>query len=199
VRGFRSRLLFTAFDGKGAVIGSFRLEPSGPAVDASGAPLDLERAEHIGLTHPAELTEAALTSWRKAFEVAKIEQPFLQLARPVFRRSGKGTAPLEDLLAERTPVSSRKLVRALESLGFLTGAAEDAGMVYEATRTFAARYALQLHHDGYPIQTRSLTASATTRLQGLSFFDGGRSLPLPKVPAGLYSEAAHLVKQLMEA
>jgi hypothetical protein len=102
-------------------------------------------------------------------------------------------------LEEGTPVPSRKLARSLGTLGFLIGQAEDAGVLYEATRWFGARYAVKLYHDGYGIQTRSLSASDTTGLREISFLEKDRSIELPRVPAGLYSETVRTAKKLLEA
>jgi len=73
-------LVWGIYDGK-EVVGTFRLDEELREVDCGGNVVSIAENAQIGVMHPVDLTEEAMSEWREAF--AATAQPLPQLETPV--------------------------------------------------------------------------------------------------------------------
>lgn len=86
LRAYATRLVWGIYDAAGTFQRAFRRYPNGILADAAGAMEELPEGEaRIGLLHPLDLDDAALTAWQAHLARFKVQPPFPQLDRPVER------------------------------------------------------------------------------------------------------------------
>lgn len=86
LRAYATRLVWGVYTAEGTFQRAFRRYPNGILADAAGAMEELPEGEaRIGLLHPLELDDAALTAWQAHLARFKVQPPFPQLDRPVER------------------------------------------------------------------------------------------------------------------
>jgi len=159
----------------------FRLV-EGKAVDTDYAGISLDGAT-MRIVHPLEMSADELRAWGDHFAEAKMLGPFAQLGRPTY---GKGEALVPTAKVPRGTLAGR-----VRGLGWRNVAAEDAGLVYGATKTFAGRNVrAELSHDGYHVSDNSWT-DEPAGLSAVNFTDlRGQPIDEAAVDGIVWSEVA---------
>lgn len=123
---FARRIVWASFDG-GKRIHTFRLSEHGkPApIDAAGKPVALPASAAIGLVHPYDLTPSERDAWLAALP----EQPFPQLARPVFTPAPDELAKTLSYRFEGKTVNAGTFKSRAERLGWRRGSVVDSGAI----------------------------------------------------------------------
>ena len=138
VRKTANGLVFRDAAGALGVLGADGFTDAAGAAVALTAPLEIP--------HPCALTDEQLSAFQDALANLGQSQAFPQVARPFTREPDEGLAALAD-----QTMPTRRMLGQSEKLGYRRGAPQDAGMVYEFTRTLAAGWILVLSHDGFAI------------------------------------------------
>ncbi len=136
-------LLCMSLDIEGQPMALFAFNDALEPVDAEGKPVDLSKAAFVGVPHPVELSDADLATWTPIMGAKG--QPFEQVQRAF---SPDPQADI-DALRTSTTIAPRKLLDRFSKEGYVPGGAEDAGMVYEASRQLTSRWAIVISHEGY--------------------------------------------------
>lgn len=84
----------------------------------------------IGLVHPIELTEDALSAWKEQLEDYEVIQPLEQLQRPVFRLTEEEKEQTELTRFGGKLLNGLSLSGKLQNLGWYRGSVQDAGGYY---------------------------------------------------------------------
>jgi hypothetical protein len=174
------RLVFSATLGDTRVL--FRVAEA-TCVAADYAKVALAADAIVRIAHPLEMSKEDLTTWGTHFSETEAMSPFPQIGRPTFART-------EELLP-KGKVAPATLAGRVRGLGWRNAAAEDAGMVYEATKTFAGRgVRASLSHGGYHVADNSWNTDPI-ELQSISFTTlTGESIAPATVDAIVFSEVA---------
>ncbi|MDP4146324.1 MAG: DUF4132 domain-containing protein [Bacillota bacterium] len=85
----------------------------------------------IGLVHPLELEEADLEAWKTQLEDYEIEQPFLQLSRPVYNLAEEEANMKWIERFGGKVIYGLSLVGKLTKLGWYKGSIQDGGSYYQ--------------------------------------------------------------------
>jgi HEAT repeat protein len=184
------RLVFCATHNGGGQRVLFRVaEATCVAADYAKAPLAGDAI--VRIAHPLEMTKEELTTWGTHFSEAETMSPFPQIGRTTFTRGGEELLP-------KGKVAPATLAGRVRGLGWRNASAEDAGMVYEATKTFAGRgIRASMSHGGYHVADNSWNTDPI-ELQSISFADlTGNPIELEKVDAIVFSEVASDLRRML--
>lgn len=181
---FAGRLVFRADDGT-----LFRLS-EGELLGAEYDVVDLRDDQTVRIAHPLQMNAVELDEWGQHFADAELVQPFEQLGRPIYDKE----TPIPLGQTTRGTVASR-----LKRLGWRRGYAEDAGMVYTASRLLAGRgVRAWVEHGGYYVGDPSWDAADVIDVSSVSFEDlEGRELSHDAVDPVAYSEILLELTQLL--
>lgn len=181
---FAGRLVFRADDGT-----LFRVS-EGELLNADYDTVSLKPDQTVRIAHPLELSADELDQWGEHFADAEIMQPFDQLGRPTY--SKEDAIPLGK--TTRGAVAGR-----LRRLGWRKGWAEDAGMVYTASRLLAGRgVRAWLEHGGFYVGDPSWDADEEIDVSSVWFHDlEGQNLEIEDVDPLAYSEIVLELTQLL--
>ncbi len=152
----------------------------GDIVDVEWEPMTLPEGAKVKIAHVFDLKDKNVDKWLAHMGEAEIVQPFAQLDRPFYVL---GEEP------EISKVQSSTLAGRLQRSGWRNAAAEDAGMIYEASRIMPGRgVRAVLDHNGfYAGNPGAMSQLTDVRVSG--FYDlQGRTLRPENVDAIAYSE-----------
>lgn len=82
-RCFAGGLVWGVYDASGRLLRTFRRYPNGIVADAKGEPEEFGGVTSVGLPHPMDLDEAALSDWAAHLKRFKVTPSFPQVSRPV--------------------------------------------------------------------------------------------------------------------
>ena len=187
---FAGRVVFRADDGT-----LFRVS-EGDFLNADYDVVELAPDQTVRIAHPLEMTAAEIQDWSEHFADAEIMQPFEQLGRPTFTKDDDPFFKGEKLgTTTRGAVAGR-----LRRLGWRRGWAEDAGLVYTASRLLAGRgVRAWLEHGGFYVGDPSWEADEEIEVTHVWFQDlQGKELKLKNVDPLAYSEVRLEVTKLLE-
>jgi len=123
---FAIGLVWGTYDNTGTLTTSFRYMEDGSFVTVDEDELELPDDAHIGLCHPLDLGEEAVTQWKQQLEDYEITQSVDQLSRKVF------TPPADDKATQVKDFGGAvmygiSLLGKLQKLGWYKGSVVDAG------------------------------------------------------------------------
>lgn len=135
VKQHADKLLFMVGDGQ-----AFFHVHEGDLIDVEWEPLKLADDAIVKITHMYDLKDKNVDKWLAHMGEGDIIQPFAQLDRPFYEI---GSEP------ELEQVSLATLAGRLDAQGWRNGRAEDAGMIYEASKIMPGRNVrVVIGHDG---------------------------------------------------
>jgi len=160
-------------------------------VDAQWNPIDLPKNAVIRVAHRMDLSAADIKAWGVQLGEAEITQPFEQLNRPVFAKTAK---------SEFGAVQPGTLAGRLRRMGWRNDSAEDAGMIYGASKLFAGcGVRARCSHGGIYAGDPSWGSEAIT-IDGFYFEDlRGESINDKDVDPIAYSEAIYDLTRIAQA
>ncbi|MBZ0120349.1 MAG: DUF4132 domain-containing protein, partial [Sandaracinaceae bacterium] len=126
------RLVWGAYvDGKLSC--AFRIDDERRATSADDEPIELTDAMEIGLLHPLAMTDAIKARFGELLADYEILQPFEQLGRATYAASPEElkSKKLSRFEGKSAPLGA---VRGLEGQGWLRGAPQDAGIVWDVLK-----------------------------------------------------------------
>jgi hypothetical protein len=77
-------LIWAGYDNSGQLLVTFRVTEDQTCADADDESLDLAGVTHMGIVHPAQLSENLRATWGEVMSDYEIMAPFRQLSRTVF-------------------------------------------------------------------------------------------------------------------
>jgi hypothetical protein len=166
---------FAYLDGKGLV-------------DAMGAAVT--PAWPVAFPHPLDLADDVNATLQDGLAALGLAPPFAQLTRPFTRDPQAAAQALRD-----QKLTTKTLLGALETLGYRRGPAEDAGIIYTATKPLAGGWLFKLHHDGYAVSTGRAPGSKDSTVHGVSPRMRDRHDVRPSL--ALESEAVEELKKIL--
>lgn len=136
---FAIGLIWGAYDEQDNLLQTFRYLEDGSFTTSDEDEYELPENCKIGLVHPIELDEETLSAWKEQLSDYEINQPFLQINRPVYRvlPEEKGKTALERFSG--TEINNLSLLGKMIKLEWEKGEAQDAGIFYEFQRTDIAK------------------------------------------------------------
>lgn len=201
---FATRLVWSAFDGDGQVLGSFRALEDHSLTTPSDDPFDLSTAATIGIVHPLELDDDARTSWQTHLADYEVQPPFPQLDRPVIRVKDDARSQKISRDYQGTSLNALTFRGRAEKLGWTRGSVNDGGSVDAYRKVFpGAGVEAFLGLDGLYM---GIGREESITLENLSFVKGGsvqvggytydrpteesdaRLIPFGEIPAVVFSE-----------
>jgi predicted DNA-binding WGR domain protein len=146
-------LVWGVVDAKGKLGVTFRIAEDRTLASAGDKPFTLAKSASVRVCHPLELNAKQSAAWTTLFGDYEIIAPFQQLGRQTFTLDPKEAKG--DDLAPRfkgVKVATRAFINGLRAAGWVHGAPEDAGLVYEHTKVFrGAGVVAIVTHSGYAI------------------------------------------------
>lgn len=131
-------LVWGAFDDQGRRLATFRVTDERDFADVRDDALELGSAETVGVLHPLEIDESERAAWGEMLSDYEIVGPFPQFGRPIYRLHA-GEEATDDLKRfHGLKIVAPTLVFTLEKLGWIRGAAMDAGCFDEHSKQFPA-------------------------------------------------------------
>lgn len=146
-------LLWGAYDGDGKLTQTFRVAEDRSYADSSDNAVVLPKKATVRIVHPLELDEKTKAAWGQVFADYEILTPFEQLGRSTFAPT-PAEAKTDDAAArfkgKKFPV--RSFISRLRAAGWVHGAPQDAGLVYDHEKTFeASGLVAVIEQTGFPI------------------------------------------------
>jgi predicted DNA-binding WGR domain protein len=193
------KLIWGAYDKQGQLAHTFRVTEERDFADAQDNTASLAKSATVGVAHPLELAEDQRSTWGEVLSDYEIVSPFPQLGRPVY-----GLDQGEDKQQELQRHHGMKLVAptlvfTLEKLGWIRGAAMDAGSFDEHSKQFpAANVTAVVEYEG-TVGMGYISPDEELKVTRCYFTDGMRApsgygwgmekrLKLGKVPPVVISE-----------
>jgi hypothetical protein len=130
------RLVWSTYDATSASTQTFRIDESRKLADVREVAIELDAASLVGIAHPIDLGEDAITAWSKVFADYEIVQPFAQLGREVFALTKEEEASRKLDRCANVEVRGGALV-GLTTRGWSRGSIEDNGIYYEIENAHA--------------------------------------------------------------
>jgi hypothetical protein len=160
-------------------------------VDAEWNPIKLAKDSVIRVAHRMDLKPADIKVWGAQLGEAEITQPFEQLNRPLFAKDGKPEFGL---------VMPGTMAGRLRRMGWRNDSAEDAGMVYGASKLYAGRGVRARFSHGGIYAGDSSWGSDEITVDGFYFEDlRGESIDDKDVDPIAYSEAIYDLTRISQA
>lgn len=197
---FVRRLLWGVYDKKNKLKYCFRVDEENVPVDADDEALELPSDASIGIVHPLDLDDKMTSTWGTIFGDYEIIPPFEQLNRPVFAPTDDEAEKATITRFEELEISPGSLRGMITSDGWEKGAAEDAGIISNATKYFSASgITAVMSFTG--IYAGGGQWDDTQKIFGVSFVKGtsywrGKSIELAKVPPMVFSETVYSITKL---
>jgi predicted DNA-binding WGR domain protein len=126
--------VYPSADGATPPTRTFRVAEDRSYADGSDEGCDVQADEVVGIVHRLHLDDEEVTRWSRLFGDYELVQPFEQLTREVFHLSPAERAATQLARFDGREIESKKLLGLL-SRGWRKGAAQDAGGIYELTKT----------------------------------------------------------------
>lgn len=137
LRAFASRLVWGLYDTEGKLVQSFRRYPNGLLANAQGALIELEESPlSVGMVHPLELEQEALSAWQEHLGRFKIKPPFPQLDRPTVTLKDLHGNRKEITFTDRKEISYGTFRSRCEKRGWARGSVIDAGGISSYYKQF---------------------------------------------------------------
>jgi hypothetical protein len=137
LQSFAARLVWGVYDEEGLLQRTFRRYPNGILADAGGEMVELENvAGFVGIIHPLELDDEALSAWREHLGRMKVKPPFPQLDRPVARLDPQHGNRKEIGVADKVCLSYGTFRSRAEKRGWQRGSVVDAGGISSYCKVF---------------------------------------------------------------
>jgi hypothetical protein len=133
---FAQRLVWGAYDAKGALTATFRALEDRTLTDVADDPAELEATVTVGILHPLELEAAQRTAWVKHLADYDVEPPFAQLERPVVLVEPPDAGRLMGDRYAGTTLNGMTFKGRAERLGWTRGSVCDAGGINFYLKTF---------------------------------------------------------------
>ncbi len=213
LRAYATRLVWGVYDAAGSFQRAFRRYPNGILADAAGAMEELPEGDaRIGLLHPLDLDDTALTAWQAHLARFKVQPPFPQLDRPVERLEPNQHNRRTLATAKGREISYGTFRSRAEKRGWVRGSVVDAGGISSYYKLFpGASVEVSVETGGMfvgmdPIDTLTL---GTTRFctegsiqRGSYVYDepaenDPRLLTFGQVPPVVYSETVSDLKAII--
>lgn len=175
VKFYADKLLFMLGDGE-----TFFHVHEGDLIDVDWEPLKLAEDATINIAHVHDLKGKNVDKWLAHMGEGDVIQPFAQLDRPFYEVGSEPEVP---------EISLATLAGRLNAQGWRSGRAEDAGMIYEASKIMPGRNVKVIidHHGIYAGNPGMYREQTPVRVQ--SFHDlQGNSLDPQQVDPIAYSE-----------
>lgn len=123
-------------DGRRSVL--FRITDERETVDHQDHPVDIGALSQVGVVHPLHLSGPERGTWGQVVSDYGIIPPFPQLGRPVHTPDEAEISANAFLRCKGMRLPAPTLVFGLEKLGWIRGAALDAGGFYEHVKAYPA-------------------------------------------------------------
>ncbi len=133
---FAQRLVWGAYDSKGALTATFRALEDRTLTDVADDPVELEAMATVGILHPLELEAERRLAWVKHLADYDVEPPFAQLERPVVLVEPSDSARLMGDRFAGTTLNGMTFKGRAERLGWTRGSVCDAGGISFYLKTF---------------------------------------------------------------
>jgi hypothetical protein len=133
---FAQRLVWVAYDSKGALQVTFRALEDRTLTDVADDPVELEATATVGILHPLELEPEQRLAWVKHLADYDVEPPFAQLERPVVLVEPSDSGRLMGDRFAGTTLNGMTFKGRAERLGWTRGSVCDAGGISFYLKTF---------------------------------------------------------------
>ena len=185
VRGLARSLVFAAQAEEGAASIPFALDDQGAPVGADGAAVTLAEGALISIAHPVTLSEGQRDAFIDQLLARGIGQPFDQLRRRIF------TAAEVRVVDKRFDLDLPLVTEAaffgkLSRCGYERGGREDAGLIFNSSRTFGP-WSIALNHTGVSPEVMD-GARADVEVNSVAVSCAGVGVALSELPAVVFSE-----------
>lgn len=213
LRSFASGLVWGVYDVSGILLRTFRRYPNGILADAAGLMEELAETDtDIGMVHPLELEQSAISLWRAHLQRMKVKQPFPQLDRPVELMDPLHGNRREISLTKDRNLSAGTFRSRAEKRGWTRGSVVDAGGIASYYKLYpGAGVEVNLPLDGFyigcdPMEAIELGsacfATAGTIERGSYIYnepkpDDPRVLRFDQVPPVVFSETISDLKAII--
>ena len=168
-------------------------EPTGLELNS----INIESFMVITIPHPAALSPEHRAAWTALFAEAALDQPFTQLQREVSVYSSDRD-PLTALIKASPTRPPEAIAYGLRNRGWDPDHAEDAGMIYGASRRFGGGWHVHVSHDGHFAAPGAFTLG-DIGIRDVGFYLNRESQALDAVPARIYSEVTRDLKAVLGA
>jgi predicted DNA-binding WGR domain protein len=129
-------LIWGGYDDAGNLRQTFRVTEDQTLADERDGTCALGDVKHIGIAHPAHMTEEQRQRWGDILGDYELIPPFRQLGRPVYRLEGDEPNQREITRFKDEKVEALVMIGMLERMSWQRGVPEDAGVVHEHSKTF---------------------------------------------------------------
>lgn len=133
------------------LVSTFRYLDDGSFTTADEEEFEIPENAEISLVHPVELSEEELSAWTEQLADYEITQPFLQLARPVYRPEKNEVGVTEIKRFYGKTVIDQILTSRMEKNGWYRGYAGDGGCFYEFCRCDISRKIKSADGESIPV------------------------------------------------
>ena len=116
---------------EGKLISTFRYMEEGTFNTVDEEDFEIPESALIGLVHPLEILEEEVEGWKIQLEDYEIEQPFLQLSRPVYKLNEEEVNAKSIERFGGKVIYGLSLVSKLSKYGWYRGSVQDAGSYYQ--------------------------------------------------------------------
>lgn len=138
LKSFGERLVWGHYNDDGILLDTCRVLEDGTLTDVNEEDVEHYTGGGMGIVHPLELAEEQRNAWIEALEDYEVQPPFVQLKRPIYRRSDEDRQ--NKLYAEYvgTRVDGYAFKGRTEKRGWVKGYVGDAGSVDTVHKMFPA-------------------------------------------------------------
>ena len=207
MRHFASRLLWGVFHTSGKKKGTLdfclRVDEEAEILDANDDPITIPADRLVGLVHPLELDDDVLKPWGAVFGDYEIVPPFPQLSRPIYDLSDQDPASKAITGFPTATIAPGAIRGFIDKDGWVRGAAEDAGIIYDATKHFPGADVTACLNYSPGIYAGGAAWDEPQVVESVSFWKGSSrwsrsALALSKVPPTVISEVRFSLARLLD-
>lgn len=168
-------LIWGGYDNQGKVVDTFRLNDDRTYSDMNDRPATIDKFDHVGIVHPAHVSDEVKSKWGELFTDYEIVSPFQQLGRSVMSLTPEELKGREITRFDKAQLPAVTIVGALEKNQWSRGLAADAGVFSEHSKYFAgADVTAIVIYDGIGMQ---YIMESEAQAINSCFFVKGRSEP----------------------